>query len=122
MSEWNGVPLNADEDGWHWWFGGVFNELLTPYFYSKGYGPQGRWRGRNPELDGMTYLGPVLTPDEVAALEAHVTELEAALQFIKDAPDEEREPNSNNMGSFEAGVRYCAAVACRALTGGKKDE
>ena len=55
------------------------------------------------------------------ALQKRVAELETALQFIKDAPDEERKPNFNNMGSYEAGLRYCAAFA-RAALKGKKDE
>ena len=55
------------------------------------------------------------------ALQARVAKLETALQFIKDAPDEERKPNWNNMGSYEAGLRYCAAFA-RAALEGKKDE
>ena len=58
---------------------------------------------------------------DVAALQARVAKLETALQFIKDAPDEERKPNWNNMGSYEAGLRYCAAFANAALEG-KKDE
>ena len=55
------------------------------------------------------------------ALQARVAKLETALQFIKDAPDEERKPNWNNMGSYEAGLRYCAAFANAALTGGKDE-
>jgi len=50
-----------------------------------------------------------------------VAKLETALAFIKDAPDEERKPNWNNMGSYEAGLRYCAAFANAALTGGKDE-
>ena len=55
------------------------------------------------------------------ALQARVTKLETALQFIKDAPEEDRKPNWNNMGSYEAGLRYCAAFARAALTGGKDE-
>jgi hypothetical protein len=54
------------------------------------------------------------------ALQKRVAELETALQFIKDAPDEDRKPNFNNMGSYEAGLRYCAAFA-RAALGGKDE-
>ena len=61
------------------------------------------------------------TPDEATALQKRVAKLETALQFIKDAPDEERKPNWNNMGSYEAGLRYCAAFARAALTGGKDE-
>jgi len=60
--------------------------------------------------------------EEITRLRARVAELETALQFIKDAPDEERKPNFDNMGSYEAGLRYCAAFASAALTEGKKDE
>ncbi len=55
------------------------------------------------------------------ALQKRVAKLETALAFIKDAPDEERKPNWNNMGSYEAGLRYCAAFANAALTGGKDE-
>jgi hypothetical protein len=49
------------------------------------------------------------------ALQKRVAKLETSLQFIKDAPDEERKPNFDNMGSYEAGLRYCAAFASAAL-------
>ena len=54
------------------------------------------------------------------ALQKRVAELETALQFIKDAPDEERKPNFDNMGSYESGLRYCAAFAGAALEGKKE--
>lgn len=54
------------------------------------------------------------------ALQARVAELEGALRFIKDAPDEDCKPNLNNMGSYEAGLRYCAAFARAALEGKKE--
>ena len=82
-----GVPLNSDLDGWHW--------LKT----ERGLAPW-RWK-ENPESimwesgweagDGVispayfaalgpcTYLGPVLTPEEIAAKDARIAELEAVL-------------------------------------------
>ena len=54
---------------------------------------------------------------EITRLRARVAELETALQFIKDAPA----PNWNNMGSYEAGLRYCAGFARAALEGGKDE-
>jgi hypothetical protein len=62
-----------------------------------------------------------LHKQEIAELQKRVAKLETALAFIKDAPDEERKPNWNNMGSYEAGLRYCAAFANAALTGGKDE-
>ena len=55
------------------------------------------------------------------ALQARVAKLKTALQFIKDAPEPDRKPNLNNMSSYEAGLRYCAAFARAALTGGKDE-
>ena len=116
-----GVPLNPGVPDAHWLKG--YTEDAWMYD-----GDGGWWGPGYPhKLDAETvaarysYLGPCLTPDEATALQARVAKLETALQFIKDAPDEERKPNWNNMGSYEAGLRYCAAFANAALEG-KKDE
>ena len=69
----------------------------------------------------LQHLGDWQAADRIEALQKRVAELETALQFIKDAPDEEREPNFDNMGSYEAGLRYSAAFARAALTGGKDE-
>ena len=73
--------------------------------------------------EGMEGFGDLVAAAhaEATALQARVAELETALQFIKDAPEEDCKPNWNNMGSYEAGLRYCAAFA-RAALEGKKDE
>lgn len=124
-----GVPRDPEKDGWHI----VQEGDLEPehaFWRAKPWLQQtlGCWQTKGTEDDfqpyeisNWRYLGPCLTFDEATALQARVTKLETALQFIKDAPEEDRKPNWNNMGSYEAGLRYCAAFA-RAALEGKKDE
>ncbi len=119
-----GVPLKPEKEGWHWVHRRGWTKPMV-WWPSKNSPIGGWWEGglsKPHEIAEMTYLGPCLTPDEATALQSRVAELETALQFIKDAPDEERKPNFDNMGSYEAGLRYCAAFASAALTEGKKDE
>jgi hypothetical protein len=119
-----GVPLNPEKEGWHWVHRRGWTKPMV-WWPSKNSPLGGWWEGglsKPHEIAEMTYLGPCLTPDQATALQSRVAELETALQFIKDAPDEERKPNFDNMGSYEAGLRYCAAFASAALTEGKKDE
>ena len=126
-----GVPMHPEKDGRHWLIrvNGQYPEVWEwasgPDGWCAEYGDKGigAWcesegAGHPKEIaKWYHYLGPALTPDEATALQKRVAELETALQFIKDAPA----PNWNNMGSYEAGLRYCAGFARAALEGGKDE-
>lgn len=73
-----GVPLNPERDGWHWIQESDLDPECAfwraqPWFDDK----QGRWETTGTEDDfapyevsTWRYFGPVLTPDEAAALQA----------------------------------------------------
>lgn len=73
MSEWDGRPLNPERDGWHWLR--TPDGMTAPYEWrAAGECERGRWpsgwveEGETewPALE-CTYLGPALTPAELAA-------------------------------------------------------
>ena len=77
-----GVPLNPEKDGWHWMKARSDNLNAT---WREKFPAQ--WTAGNrhwihgtyaPEYaaENWIYLGPVLTPDEAAALQKRVAELE----------------------------------------------
>ena len=72
---WNGIPENPERDGWHWTKGYHDKPEPTEYrIHAKGDGLWW-WRGSwiSPERAaamaerGWRYLGPCLTPSEMAA-------------------------------------------------------
>ncbi len=72
-----GVPLNPDRDGWHWLSSRGFSAL---HWWDADHQlwPQTN-RDMTPGLAAHYhhYLGPVLTPQEAAALRARLAEMEA---------------------------------------------
>lgn len=73
-----GVPINADRDGWHWVRS---SEGIVPALWARPFWRHCRdfWDQRSPEWmedRGWRYLGPVLTPDETAALQKRCEEAE----------------------------------------------
>ena len=81
-----GVPLNPERDGWHW-VRRTENNTPFPLQWTND------WTGSRdycwaimgsgePEdvAKNFCYLGPCLTPDGTAALQARIAELEAAVQ------------------------------------------
>ena len=60
-----GVPLNPERDGWHWFAGNPPYPLRWSLEY-QGWAVGGGWIERNAAMMNA-YLGPCLTPAEVAA-------------------------------------------------------
>ena len=74
-----GVPLNPEKDGWHWVVSFDAEKTIV-FWHGENQGNKGYWDGYPLWIaQDWTYLGPVLTPDEAAALIARIAELEAAL-------------------------------------------
>lgn len=78
---WDGVPLNPERDGWHWL--GRGGSKPEPFDWSQAYGEWwfggsvdfgGEWKAPDYVRLNYRYLGPCLTPDEVAAREAAAAE------------------------------------------------
>lgn len=120
MSDWPdptrpGVPLNPERDGWHWMKGNIGKLIAAQYFAAKenGWPERPTWLRDNVRF--CHYLGPVLTPDETAALEARIAGLESALRRIIGTLDD---PTG---GQHVADMRAASSVAIAALAGGKKD-
>ena len=120
-----GVPLNPERHGWHW--------LAWKTEYSDWGNKLCEWFACGWELpDDMTnaqvgqharYLGPVLTPDEAAELQARIAELEAALlNLIEHTLDCELELDKfHGLGNDAgAGMSSVLCEARAALEGGKK--
>ena len=69
-----GVPLNPDQEGWHWLKTG--RDGLVPWYWVEDQGAVGCFGWETDDdiypaetmaLGGTTYLGPALTPAEVDA-------------------------------------------------------
>ena len=82
-----GVPLHPERDGWHWL---KTERGLAPWRWTEN--PESiMWESGWEAGDGVispayfaalgpcTYLGPILTPEEAAALQKRVAELEGLL-------------------------------------------
>lgn len=92
MSEWNGVPLNPEQDGWHWLCHDEIDQEEAALWNAKGnfwqlMGTDETFSPRDLVVRKWGYLGPVLMPDEVVALESRIAELEAALTTALQAKD-----------------------------------
>jgi hypothetical protein len=82
-----GVPLNPEISGWHWLK--TPDGLEVPYEWrAAGESERGHWpdywvpvHDDNWQAMECTYLGPCLTPDQAAALQARMAELERALKI-----------------------------------------
>lgn len=87
-----GVPMNPEKDGWHWLSAMYYNDPIGPPVACFWEAKLERWPrlqdkpGNYPVSSGFCYTGPVLTPDEVTALQARVTELEGALATARLVP------------------------------------
>jgi len=110
-----GVPLNPGQDGWHWLID--WNDKLHVRYWFVGGVP---WYGN---VVRYRYLGPVLTPAEVAAAvaEARRAALEEAAQQIECGCDPARRaavvaapPNSAARWNA-CGAAYCCAIGAAAI-------
>jgi len=90
-----GVPLNPERDGWHWvedTVDGIGTGHIEAVYYVACSAPAWYRAGNRAPIKNpkhWRYLGPCLTPAEVAAKDARIAELEdqlAALQ--RDASQE----------------------------------
>jgi len=70
MSDWNGVPDNSDKEGYHWLKYVTGKPMIAlwhkpewsyDWCWSSIFGSVGRL-----QIKGFEYLGPCLTPDEIA--------------------------------------------------------
>jgi len=83
---WNGVPLHPERDGWHWLHERYSWARPEPVLWCSM--PQ-VWRGRGlasaAKQQEVRYIGPCLTPAEVAAREAAARRegIEAAAEIAK---------------------------------------
>ena len=108
-----GAPLNPEQDGFHWVTSGADNDAFPAEWRAAGENEWGRWIARwvftaddlNP-ID-CRYLGPCLTPAEVAALvaEARAKALEEAATVAR------RVPIPGDCGPAEAHGRMTGALA-----------
>ncbi len=90
-----GVPLEPEKNSWHWVSWGdedpIALEWESQHWFNADEAGSGHWcfgggqYGTAKEVadDGWTYLGPVLSHDQAAALQARVAELEGALRIAK---------------------------------------
>lgn len=107
MSEWDGVPPNPEQSGWHWLQEGERDP--QPFEWCSGFknwwlgGDEDYGGGWQPTAKRYRYLGPVATPEETAAQAARIAELEAALNHAK------RHFLDNN--PIKAFVEVCTALA-----------
>lgn len=114
-----GVPQNPERDGWHW-LETPDGERVPYEWRSAGECERGRWpsywvsQGEDCwEAPACKYLGPVLTPDEAAALQMRVANLEAALAALqRDASQEiatdEMVRRLQHLGDWQAADRVAA--------------
>lgn len=119
MSEWDGVPPNPEQSGWHWLQEGKRDP--QPFEWCSGFknwwlgGDEDYGGGWQPTAKRYRYLGPVATPEETAAQAARIEELEAALRFYADEENWRRngqlDPDSGN---------FTGGPARAALAGGKE--
>lgn len=120
MSNWPdparfGVPLNPDRSGWHWLKGLGSLSKPRPFFWEVFLGP-GQWADQRLDdpviLAEMEYLGPVATPAEIAAKDARIAELKAALRVY------ECSGKCANCYGAVRNTKYCGQIARAALVGG----
>jgi hypothetical protein len=88
-----GGPLNPEKDGWHWCLSPLGDDLFPCFWRAAGEASNLKWPGKWPgkwlyrrndwNPKECTYLGPVLTPDEAAALQARADQ--AALGHAREA-------------------------------------
>ena len=71
-----GVPLNPEQDGWHWLSAMYYDDPIGPPVACFWEAKLERWPrlqdkpGNYPVSRGFCYLNPCLTPEEAAALQA----------------------------------------------------
>ena len=86
-----GVPLNPERDGWHWLHHPEdIRPIATPWVAEIHAWSSGAAHSPQGVVDlGYTYLGPCLTPAEVAALQsaAFASGAEAMREMAKHAVD-----------------------------------
>lgn len=80
MAEWDGRPLNPERDGWHWL--DADGPVLCEWRVSRGWMDE-TWCTHAADL---VYLGPCLTPSEVAAQveQALWDGIEAAMRVVSE--------------------------------------
>lgn len=121
MSEWNGVPPKPEQDGWHFLL--MNNGTLNPTCWrAKGFwvDPPGCSGSALPEVVALwnSYVAPALMPDQAAALQKRVAELEEALGTLEKAASYTAKLGAVT-GAHWLGLGTALIKARAALTGGK---
>lgn len=75
-----GVPRNPERDGYHYFLRGDFYSIALWHRGHFNFLDAAMW----PEefLQDVTYLGPVLTPEEIAAKDARIAELRQIIRYV----------------------------------------
>ena len=81
-----GVPLHPERDGWHWVSLLVHDHPQIMEWFSDAMVWADDWTVEACAKH-LRYLGPVLTPDEAAALQKRVAELEGAIRTAAECID-----------------------------------
>lgn len=103
---WDGRPQNPERDGWHWLDAG--GPVLCEWRASRGWMDETWW----PHAADLVYLGPCLTPQEVAAREAAAAEAmrEACASMLDTDADAAERRWAENGDTFGIGSRYVATL------------
>jgi hypothetical protein len=111
-----GVPLNPERDGLHWVTAGADDDAFPAEWRAAGENKWGFWLPRwvfgkddlNPT--DCRYLGPCLTPQEVAAALAQAKRdgMEAAAVIAQRAIPSADPPRTDRYGDHVAGERHAA--------------
>lgn len=80
MTEWNGLPVNPERDGWHW-LDTIYGQQACYWTAASQCWEHQRWDVADAARLAK-YLGPCLTPAEVEALTATLMEEEPRLKNI----------------------------------------
>jgi len=119
-----GGPLNPEKDGWHWCLSPLGDDLFPCFWRAAGEASNLKWPGKwlyrrndwNPKE--CTYLGPVLTPDEAAALQARADQ--AALGHAREADraDQSEFLHKQEIAALQKRVAKLEALVKSAFTEG----
>lgn len=110
-----GVPMNPEQDGWHWLHHPEdLRRFVQPWNAELGGWPSGALYSPQGVVElGFCYLGPCLTPAEVAAL---VAEARAkALEEAATVADALSHPDTTDRDDVDFRTAAIVAAAIRAL-------
>lgn len=116
-----GVPMNPERDGWHWvsLLGGECPQIME--WFSDAMVWADDWTVEACALH-LRYHGPCLTPDQAAALQARVAELEVALRELIDLTHDCEKELTEKLYRVDFCAESLPLTNARAALEGKKDE